>query len=38
VSAQLHEIDTQFVVLGKDGRALDKRTNYRGVAANHPVR
>jgi hypothetical protein len=50
------EIDTKFVTLGKDGRALavephvtggrvklsrsalDKRTNYRGVVANHPVR
>jgi hypothetical protein len=50
------EIDTKFVVLGKDGRALavephasggrlkisrsalDKRTNYRGVVANHLVR
>ena len=54
---ELHpnEIDTQFVALGKDGRALavephvsggrvklsrsalDKRTNYRGVVANHLV-
>jgi hypothetical protein len=51
-----NEIDTKFVALGKDGRALaaephatggrvklsrsalDKRTNYRGVVANHLVR
>jgi hypothetical protein len=51
-----HEIDTQFVALRKDGRALaaephvtggrvklsrsalDKRTSYRGVVANHLVR
>jgi hypothetical protein len=51
-----NEIDTKFVTLGKDGRALavephstggrvkigrsalDKRTNYRGVVANHLVR
>jgi hypothetical protein len=51
-----HEIDTKYVSLGKDGRALavephasggrvklsrsslDRRTNYRGVVANHLVR
>jgi hypothetical protein len=51
-----HEIDSAFVALGKDNRALhaephvsggrvrvakaalDKRTNYRGVTANHLVR
>jgi hypothetical protein len=51
-----NEIDTKFVNLGKDGRALavephaahgrlkigrtalDKRSNYRGVVANHLVR
>jgi hypothetical protein len=51
-----NEIDTKFVSLGKDGRALavephasrgrlkigraalDKRSNYRGVVANHLVR
>jgi hypothetical protein len=51
-----HDIDTKFVTLGKDNRALaaephfnagrikigryafDKRTNYRGVTANHLIR
>jgi hypothetical protein len=51
-----HEIDSAFVALGKDNRALkvephvsagrvkigraalDKRTNYRGVTANHLMR